>query len=294
MKHADDRRAVTVSREELYRQVWEMPMREIAKSYGISENAFARICNELDVPYPPSGYWEKSKQRRKNAPKLPKRKATTPATYSIAQPLHDKASFEPADRLKNPHRIVAGWIAEHAARQKRAEQESNPWMRAIFGDVEWTQSDHRRLRVIDALFKSAERQGIGVATSRGTSLQFELLGQQICFRVRQRHRQVKRRKKPEEIHSPGDSTWKYQLLPTGAMLLVFERLPAGFRREWKDLKDLPLEQQLADIISTVRASALCLGITLLLEGCQKLARRFSLSPLLCQFDKASPTRRVRL
>jgi hypothetical protein len=128
-------------------------------------------------------------------------------------------------------------------------------MRAIFGDVEWTQSDHRRLRIIDALFKSAERQGIGVATSRGTSLQFELLGQQICFKLRQRHRQVKRRKQPEEIHSPGDSTWKYQLLPTGAMILVFERLPAGFRREWKDLKDLPLEQQLADIISTVRARA---------------------------------------
>jgi hypothetical protein len=50
---------VTVSREELYRQVWETPMSRLAKQYGLSDNGLAKICNRIRVPYPPRGYWAK-------------------------------------------------------------------------------------------------------------------------------------------------------------------------------------------------------------------------------------------
>lgn len=46
-----------VSREELYRQVWQTPMSRLALQYGISGNGLAKICDRLKVPYPKRGYW---------------------------------------------------------------------------------------------------------------------------------------------------------------------------------------------------------------------------------------------
>ena len=42
---------VTVTREELYRQVWETAMSRLAEQYGISGNGLAKICDRLKVPY---------------------------------------------------------------------------------------------------------------------------------------------------------------------------------------------------------------------------------------------------
>ncbi|MBX9828024.1 MAG: hypothetical protein K2Y27_23905 [Xanthobacteraceae bacterium] len=50
---------VTVTREELYQQVWSVPMQRLAAQYCISGNGLAKICDRLDIPYPPRGYWNK-------------------------------------------------------------------------------------------------------------------------------------------------------------------------------------------------------------------------------------------
>jgi len=42
----------TVSRKELYQQVWETPMSRLAQRYGISGNGLAKICDRIRVPYP--------------------------------------------------------------------------------------------------------------------------------------------------------------------------------------------------------------------------------------------------
>lgn len=49
----------TVSREELYEQVWKSPMTKVAESYGVSSSYLARICKQLNVPRPERGYWAK-------------------------------------------------------------------------------------------------------------------------------------------------------------------------------------------------------------------------------------------
>ena len=48
-----------VSRETLYEQVWSTPMTKLAKEYGISDVALAKICKKLNVPYPGRGYWRR-------------------------------------------------------------------------------------------------------------------------------------------------------------------------------------------------------------------------------------------
>ncbi|MEI2397557.1 hypothetical protein [Paenibacillus phytohabitans] len=46
-------------REILYNEVWLAPVTEIAKRYTVSNVAIRKICQSLDIPTPPVGYWAK-------------------------------------------------------------------------------------------------------------------------------------------------------------------------------------------------------------------------------------------
>lgn len=48
---------ILITREELFRQVWEKPMTEVAKRFGISDVGLKKACKRLEVPSPPRGYW---------------------------------------------------------------------------------------------------------------------------------------------------------------------------------------------------------------------------------------------
>jgi hypothetical protein len=47
-----------VAREHLYKEVWAEPMTTVAKRYEVSSNYLARICERLNIPRPPRGYWQ--------------------------------------------------------------------------------------------------------------------------------------------------------------------------------------------------------------------------------------------
>lgn len=49
----------TVSREELYRQVWLKPMTKVAAEYGITGTALKKTCDRHKIPAPERGYWAK-------------------------------------------------------------------------------------------------------------------------------------------------------------------------------------------------------------------------------------------
>lgn len=46
-----------LSREELFAMVWERPTSDIASDLGISDVAVGKLCEKLQVPKPPRGYW---------------------------------------------------------------------------------------------------------------------------------------------------------------------------------------------------------------------------------------------
>lgn len=48
-----------VTRESLYAQVWARPTRDVAAQYKISDVYLGRVCDRLNVPRPPRGYWAK-------------------------------------------------------------------------------------------------------------------------------------------------------------------------------------------------------------------------------------------
>jgi hypothetical protein len=48
---------MAVSREDLYKEVWAEPMTTVAARYEVSSSFLARVCQRLNVPRPPRGYW---------------------------------------------------------------------------------------------------------------------------------------------------------------------------------------------------------------------------------------------
>jgi len=50
---------IILQREALYKEVWRMPILQLARKYGISDVALAKICRNMEVPLPPRGHWAK-------------------------------------------------------------------------------------------------------------------------------------------------------------------------------------------------------------------------------------------
>jgi hypothetical protein len=67
-----ERPPVAVSREKLYEEVWAEPMTTVALRYEVSSTFLARVCERLNVPRPPRGYWQQLKVGKASAkPPLP-------------------------------------------------------------------------------------------------------------------------------------------------------------------------------------------------------------------------------
>lgn len=61
-----------ISREELYKQIWSEPATKLAQRYDVSSSYLARVCEGLNVPHPPRGYWaRKAVGEKMPVPPLP-------------------------------------------------------------------------------------------------------------------------------------------------------------------------------------------------------------------------------
>lgn len=60
------------SREDLYEWVWREPASQVARRLGLSAAGLAKICDRLDVPCPPRGFWTRPGEARvQQRPPLP-------------------------------------------------------------------------------------------------------------------------------------------------------------------------------------------------------------------------------
>ena len=50
---------MSITREQLYAEVWAEPMVRVAARYEVSSSYLARVCARLNVPRPERGYWAK-------------------------------------------------------------------------------------------------------------------------------------------------------------------------------------------------------------------------------------------
>lgn len=79
--------AKTVTREALFRAVWERPLNQVALDYGITGTGLAKLCDRHAIPRPPQGHWiqaEHGKAARR--PALPEVKDGAPMLITIVPP----------------------------------------------------------------------------------------------------------------------------------------------------------------------------------------------------------------
>lgn len=77
----------TVSRAQLYEDIWSTPAMHLAAKYGVSGSFLARVCDRLRVPRPRPGYWNKLAVGK--APPKPPLPAAEPG---------DELEWSPADK----------------------------------------------------------------------------------------------------------------------------------------------------------------------------------------------------
>lgn len=171
-------KSITFNREELYKELWSKPMTQIAEEHNINIYQLTKACDELNIPRPRSGYWSKLrngiKVKQKPLTDFEKDSYTLvirsvnetdlgnllPKNY---QPLEVK------DQLRNAHSLINDTynFLKHKGKERFATDEYGRLgtHRSGYANVKASlKSLNRAMRILDAIFKEAERQGFKVGT----------------------------------------------------------------------------------------------------------------------------------
>ena len=57
--------AEPLTRKQLYELVWQKPISQIAKEYGLSDRGLGKLCERNNIPVPSRGYWARVKAGQK-------------------------------------------------------------------------------------------------------------------------------------------------------------------------------------------------------------------------------------
>lgn len=275
MNYSLARQQKLITREELYKQVWETPMSRLGKEYGLTDNGLRKICDRLNVPYPPRGYWAKKAAGQKVVTyKLPTQQEGKP-TGAYIRPTVPQEVMPPevkeavaAVRAKNleipvpeklvkPHPVIAQWLRNYDERFERYRKERDPFTRDLWKPTPFSDADKRIHRILHGLFKALEAKGGRIKEDDRGTLVAEFQGEKIEFNLREKLKQVHRPMTEDEKRWAVDKnkTTKYDLMPTGNLVFAIKTyLPNKLQREWIESADRSMEVLLADIVATIIAS----------------------------------------
>lgn len=270
-------RRIQWDRETLYKVVWEKSSVQVAKEFGISDVALAKICRKLKVPKPGPGYWRRKERGfQVRQPPLPAMKEVPRLVSRV--PLNPKEAVE--DRLppelralaaeeKSPDRrvpVLDGPALFHplvekslaALRNGKPDEAGHLRPRAkICLDIRVTPALlDRAVRVMNAVIQGLilREHGVSVQTEDGSTTRASVNGEKIAFGLVE---VVKRRKKEltpaqsrERQRNPyGYYPTEYVYLATGELSFqIKEGDVADARKSWSDGKRQKIEDCLNDIM----------------------------------------------
>jgi hypothetical protein len=263
--------SIRLSRAELYDEVWKTPLMRLGPKYGITDKGLAKICDRLNVPYPPAGYW-----LRVNAGGSPEKTVLPPAKegvpdYITIYPTPERSteeieaaahflealekfkSVEVCDTLRGRHPVVAALTAEHNRKFKEAKREQRRWGGISSRVVALTELDHRRHRILNTFLKEAGKVNFDGLTA-GSLHSGE---NRIEFSLEEYRRQVRRELRPGVRHAFNpDQQWTQEKVEKGELRFKFRTaLWRGAQLLWVDGSDAPLENQISEILATLVAAA---------------------------------------
>ncbi len=275
----------TVSREELYEQVWSKPMIKVAADYGVTGTALKKTCDRHHIPTPERGYWAKLEYgKRVNKEALPPLTEPNLATVRISgsseqhlSPSVREAKEKARDRF---HKHAAAKPLLVPASERTLSIVEPPHLAATRRMISKARPDdlgfvsarskgavplkiapasiERGIRILSQLFALAETQGhLPKATEDGLVLVVE--NESIAFGLEEQpektlHQptaaELKRRDERARWGYTTDPWPKYDQFPSGRLAIVIHANPySGLRRTYSDGKTQVLEDLLPDILA---------------------------------------------
>lgn len=276
-----------IERAELYRRVWETPLRTLAREYGISDVALKKRCVKLKVPTPGLGYW--AKRAAGKTPRripLPTASDTTPTFTEIvdrkATELVGRESMEPLElpnegpvweqeqfEGKPENRIVVPDVLDHPSRFIRAtraaltrkqaptsEGRVSAWGEGTLNIIVTREQIDRAVRIMQAVLAACETRDFDVSLGetseydRRSSTLVKVHGETVPIRLMEQVRREER--KQGKSNRPGEYEWsypRYEWFGTGRLsLMIDERSASGYRKSWTDGKTQRVEDCLNDFM----------------------------------------------
>lgn len=275
--------SVSLTREELYREVWKTPMSHLAKQYGISDRGLAKICQRHNIPRPPLGYWAKLEAGKKvNQPNLPKESLPYLQTITITPVAEDmKKKHKPDQALASDDpRLIAAKNFSFPEKVNRYNQYIKEFRNACdfdradrYGflipnalkecniDIKVTKESYQRacsfLNGLLALFKQIGWDVRRIQKTRSDSAFIAILAdkEKIEFKLKERVKQVDHilteKEKKDKWLMEHRLYQKYDYSATGELTLTLgnEYHYSGTKNKWKDEKSKLLEDQLVEIVT---------------------------------------------
>lgn len=261
---------ITVSRDELYRKLWQMPMKQIIEHYDTDYYNLRKFCDAFRVPTPPSGYWKKVELGKE----LPAKPQLKPYNYENGelrtgfkrisdqdQLRRERVSklttgfkkFQVPERLTRAHPIVSIFIngtynSQHYNQENRKQY-----------DPPFSPGTNRALRILDTFLKALESKGYSFEEDQNWWVYGKSGSHKIHFRFREQYRQVKvthpkrtifRSELERKIyHLTKNRDTSVTLEPKG--VVEFTSYGLG---NWVDKTRQPLEDQLQQLLINVLLS----------------------------------------
>ncbi len=262
------RERIRIEREELFKQVWNKSMVQLAKDYGISDVGLRKICKRLDVPTPPQGYW--ARKYRKGPPKLPPTQGPTyhdlvidlsepepppkpehldsRSAKLIAYEQKQQNKVKIKKKLGNPHRLATMTKRQLAEAEPDRYNRLCSWWKDGMGVSVCKESVNRTLLILDAVINAMEKRGYSVKSTEGKG-EVTILDEKISFAISEKVSRYEPKISPEEkVKNPYKYYDRYAYKSTGTLALSIWLGSYSAWRTWQDSRKRTVEECLQDFM----------------------------------------------
>lgn len=260
---------VTLTRKELYEQVWETPMIKLAKQYCMSDQALRKICKKNDIPIPSVKY----RSRKFSGHKVSKTPLLGDPSITISILVRDEAQeIQQKIAKTNPDVMVFNVPAElhsfhNITRQiKQKMKDRHAYIEGAFRFKQMCLSKEnwdRGIRIFDTLIKCLEKNyGRVEIDNNGAFIKLKRSCLHVYINEKIEKIDITPPPTPEQKQKmEADPYWAkwyyphtYEYKPTNMMTLMITgggSYEIAARRNFKDNTKQVLEDQIKDILIAI-------------------------------------------
>lgn len=253
-----------LSRQQLYDQVWSMPMLLLAKQFQLSDNGLRKICRKYSIPIPQMGYWQKLKFG-KPTKKIPLPQIKDEEKIQIKIYPRNQERFDVPDIVKEIIAVPDQVLKFHPlvkdtrqilskGRKDRGRLDYSRGQKCLDIRVSPEQFS-RACRIAHSIINVIEQQGAQVVIEQETEwkciTKAVINGEKVSFGLDESLKIVKLQ--PDKYNYSSQ-----EFVPNGKLLLRIDHYLRGCRTKWTEGEIGKIEDKITSFINGLWAAAACL------------------------------------